>query len=150
MRCSTDRNPSHTYAAGTYTVSLTVTDDGGAIGSTSQNVTVSDGSTGETMHVSAIDMRDSTAGPNYFIYTSVTIVGTEGSVSDATVYLTTMLPDGSTTSGSGTTGSDGSVTFKLKSRQTGTYTSVVDDVTHASLTYDSGADEETIGSVLVP
>lgn len=42
---STDQNPSHTYAAdGTYTVSLTVTDDGGETGSTSQDVTVSSGS----------------------------------------------------------------------------------------------------------
>ena len=38
---STAANPSHTYAAaGTYTVSLTVTDNGGATGSTSQSVTV--------------------------------------------------------------------------------------------------------------
>lgn len=39
---STTRNPSKTYAAaGTYTVALTVTDNAGATGSTSQNVTVS-------------------------------------------------------------------------------------------------------------
>ncbi len=39
---STTRNPSKTYsAAGTYTVSLTVTDNGGATGSTSKQVTVS-------------------------------------------------------------------------------------------------------------
>ncbi|HUE90231.1 MAG TPA: S8 family serine peptidase [Vicinamibacterales bacterium] len=39
---STAQNPSHTYAAsGTYTVSLTVTDDGGATGTSSQSVTVS-------------------------------------------------------------------------------------------------------------
>ena len=39
---STDQNPAHTYAAaGTYTVSLTVTDDLGATNATSQDVTVS-------------------------------------------------------------------------------------------------------------
>ncbi|SEM33806.1 collagenase [Nonomuraea pusilla] len=41
---STAADPSHTYAAaGTYTVKLTVTDDGGATGTTSKQVTVSGG-----------------------------------------------------------------------------------------------------------
>lgn len=47
VNTSTAQHPSHTYAAsGTYTVSLTVTDNGGATSSTSQDVTVSDGSGG--------------------------------------------------------------------------------------------------------
>lgn len=42
---STEQNPAHTYdASGTYAVSLTVIDNDGGSGSTSQNVTVSDGS----------------------------------------------------------------------------------------------------------
>jgi serine protease len=45
---STAQNPSHTYAAdGTYTVNLTVTDDDGATGTTSQQVTVSSGGTSD-------------------------------------------------------------------------------------------------------
>jgi subtilisin family serine protease len=45
---STAQNPSHTYASGgTYTVSLTVTDDDGATDSTSQSLTVSAPSTGD-------------------------------------------------------------------------------------------------------
>ena len=44
---STSQNPSHTYAAaGTYSVSLTVTDNGGATGSKSANVTVTAPPTG--------------------------------------------------------------------------------------------------------
>jgi PKD repeat protein len=39
---STEQNPSHTFATeGTYNVTLTVTDDAGDTGSTSQNITVS-------------------------------------------------------------------------------------------------------------
>jgi subtilisin len=45
---STAQNPSHTYATdGTYSVNLTVTDDDGATGSTSQDVTVSSGGSGD-------------------------------------------------------------------------------------------------------
>ena len=44
---SSTRNPSHTYAAaGSYSVSLTVTDTGGQTNSRTQTVTVSDGSNG--------------------------------------------------------------------------------------------------------
>jgi extracellular elastinolytic metalloproteinase len=51
---STATNPSHTYAAaGTYTVSLTVTDDGGATGSTSESVTVSTAPGGDGITLSA-------------------------------------------------------------------------------------------------
>ena len=90
-------------------------------------------------------------GLNYFVYTKVTIVDeSDYPVSEATVYLTTTLPDDSTVSDSGITGSDGTVTFSVKSQQTGTYTSEVTDVIHASLTYDPRANVETSKSPTVP
>jgi PKD repeat protein len=55
---STATNPSHTYASGnTYTVSLTVTDNGGATGNTSQSVTVSSGGGGFTLTASGYKVR---------------------------------------------------------------------------------------------
>ena len=50
---STSQNPSHTYAAsGTYSVTLTVTDDMGATGVSVQSITVNDGTTtGPALHV---------------------------------------------------------------------------------------------------
>ncbi|GHH66854.1 protease [Streptosporangium violaceochromogenes] len=78
---STAANPSHTYsAAGTYTVKLTVTDDGGATASSSQQVTVStSGGGSNTPECTGGDARQlgqncqrsnlsATAGNYYYLY----------------------------------------------------------------------------------
>jgi thermitase len=104
-----------------------------------------------TMHVSAVTMWASASGKNYFVYTAVTIVDENNSpVPDATVDLTTTLPDGSTSSASGVTGADGVATFKVRSRQTGKYVSEVLNAAHAFYTYDPDANVETGASLDVP
>lgn len=103
---------------------------------------------GDVMHVSAISMWYTTGGPNYFIYTKVTIVDSkEAPVTEATVYLEMTLPD-TTVYDSGSTNGEGTVTFKLKSRQTGTYTSMVTDVKKSGWTYDP--EGETSKTLPVP
>jgi len=107
----------------------------------------------QKMHVNSIDMWYKAAGPNRFVYTKVKIVSsddtTDTPVSGATVYLEMTLPDYSKVFSSGNTANDGTVTFEVKSRQTGTYTSTVTDVVKYEWTYDSSANIETDDSIIV-
>jgi thermitase len=107
---------------------------------------------GDTMHVAAIDMSYTTGGPNKFVYTKVKIVDAAGivAVPEAMVYLETTLPDGSKKSYSGATNREGTVTFKLKSTQSGTYTSMVTDVVKDTWVYEPGANVETNKPISIP
>jgi hypothetical protein len=106
---------------------------------------------GETMHVAAIGVRYEQRGPNYTVHASVTIADRNGErVSGATVQVRIGLPDGSISSQSGHTGGDGMVTFRVRSGQQGTYTSVVMDVLKEGWSYDSVASMETSESLSVP
>ena len=138
-------------ASTSYYYTVSAVDSAGNEGTASEEVsgTTSEAG-GDVMHVSAIDMRYNTGGPNYFIYTEVTIVDrNSASVPEATVYLETTLPDGSTVSDSGSTNGEGSVTFKRKSKQPGEYTSEVTEVVKTDWTYDASANEETSASITV-
>jgi subtilisin family serine protease len=119
-----------------YTVSAVDSSDNEGTASDKAEGTTSEAG-GDVMDVSIIDMWYTTGGPNYFIYTKVTIVDNNRvSVPEATVYLETTLQGGSTVSDSGSTNGEGAVTFKLRSKQTGTYTSTVTNVEKSGWTYD--------------
>jgi hypothetical protein len=84
------------------------------------------------------------------VQTKVTIVDSNSApVPEATVYLETTLQGGSTVSDSGSTNGEGSVTFKLRSKQAGTYTSTVTDVVKTDWAYNSTANFETSDSKTV-
>ena len=107
--------------------------------------------TEQKMHVGDISMWYDKRGINYIIYTEVPILdASDQPVAEATVYLDIALPDGSVQSFSGTTGTDGTVTFSLRSKLTGTYTSTVTDVVKEGWIYDSTSNVETSESLNVP
>lgn len=135
---STSQNPSHTYAdAGTYTVSLTVTDDFGATGSESKSVTITDGTGGGTMHITSVTTITTRDGSGRFAEATFLIQDDAGNpVASATVEGTF----GGDLSGTDAGVSDGSGLVVLQSN---TFTSrpldlevCATSVTHASLIYD--------------
>ena len=101
------------------------------------------GGGGGDMYVSDITQTISKRGRNYSSRAVVTILDdTSSPVNGATVYITwSGVVSGSD---SGSTGTDGKVTFtSSRVRSTGPFTITVDDVTHTSYTYNPALNVET-------
>jgi len=143
---STQQNPSHTYAAeGTYTVSLTVTDSGSLSDTISKPVTVTDCPTLE-IFVYDITQTITKKGSKYNSTAVVTIRDTNSApVANATVSIHwSGVVSGSA---SGVTAANGTVSFtSAKVKSTGPFTITVDNVTHATLTYNPALNVETSDS----
>jgi len=144
-------NPTHTYEAGTYTVTLTVTDVGGFTGTDTATVTVAEAAD-NTVHVANIEMAIKIAGINTSALATITIVDAEGvPIQGATV--SGVWSDAASGSDSGITDAKGQVTVesdKVKRPPSGTtFTFTVTDVS-SDWIYDSDASDETSNSITVP
>jgi N-acetylmuramoyl-L-alanine amidase len=103
------------------------------------------------MHVEAIEMWAGSKGSNTFVYTQVTIQDQHGDpMSGAMVSLETTQPNDHVASQTGTTGNDGTVTFQLRAKGDGLYTSTVIDVSISGWNYTAGANVETSETLTVP
>lgn len=141
---STAQHPSHTFSAGgTFNVSLTVTDNEGATNTTSQNVTVSSGGAGATMHIESITTAIVRDGSTRMVEATFLILDDNGNpVSGATV-------DGSfggdlsgTDSGVTDTGGEAVLTSDAFTARPFDFGICADAVTHGSLTYDPGQNSD--------
>ncbi len=110
---------------------------------------------GGAMHVADIEMWSAQKGPNLIVYSQVTIVDAQGSpVPGVAVSVQTEQEINGTivnsTSATSETGTDGTVTFTLRSRSGGTFTTTVTGVSREGWTYDFEANVEVSESLAIP
>jgi len=129
---------STTLSDGTHTITAEVTDSGGKTASVSIKITV--GAPSGPMIVSVSSITYGTEGgrnQDRHLLITVALVDDLGNpVADASVSIDVSLGGSLYSSGMGTTGTGGTVTFKANNAPSGTYTTEVTDVTAAGLTWD--------------
>jgi PKD repeat protein len=140
--------PSHTFgAAGTYTVSLLVTDNAGATGSYTQQVTVSAAASGTASIGALTGIATSRQGGWTARVTILVVDDAVAPVSGATV-------TGNWSTGIGTsctTGANGTCAVSLNvNKKTANVTWTLGSVTHATLAYDPDGNVEEVITVYRP
>jgi hypothetical protein len=121
-------------------ITASVTDSGGQIGSDSISITLGSPSEPTTVSVSGFTYA-TTGGRDGKKHLSVTVALVDDlgdPVAGASVSILLEHDLGSSWTFTGTTGSDGTVTFSLPNAPFGCYTTVVTDVTEGELTWDDG------------
>jgi serine protease len=142
---------SHTYSAGgTYTVTLTVTDDGGATGTSSRQITVSASAGSGTLHVASLtgEAKDEVVGRFRYVtaYANVTVVDGDGkAVLDAevtgqwSVAATNVATDSTDDSGLAVLASS-----EVKARKKMKFVLTITNVQKAGYTYDDGGQPPSV------
>lgn len=140
-------NPSHTYAAGSYTARLTVTDPSGSVAQASVDITAKQPVVVPTLHVANIAMSASTSRRGTRATATVTVKDATGKLVSGAVVQGAW--SGATSAGvSGTTGSTGTVRFtSAYSKAGGTFTFTVRGVSLSGYAYDANQNLETSDSI---
>jgi serine protease AprX len=142
---ATGAQPGHTFsAAGTYEVTLQVTDDGGATGSTTQQVTVSAPQSGR-VSIAGLSPSSSVRKGGWTATVAISVRdGSAAPVSGATVTGTWSTGVGT----SCTTGTGGTCSVSLNlGRKVTSVAWTVAGISHATLTYDPVSN--TVSSITV-
>jgi subtilisin family serine protease len=127
---------SRTLSDGNHIITASVTDSGGKTGSDAISITV--GNPPDTVSVNSITYATEGGknGDKHLLITIALVNNGGGPVAGASVSIN-LFRDGSLDAqGTGTTGTDGTVTFSRKNAPNGCYTTTVTNVTAAGLTWD--------------
>jgi PKD repeat protein len=147
---STASNPSHTYAAGgSYTVQLTVTDNGGATASASSTVTVTAPPPPEPMWVGGLAATTTSARNTWTATVTIHVVDQHGPVGGVSVAGTWSAGSGGTSCTTNSAG-DCLVTSSSLNKKTTTVTYAVTGLTKVGWTYNAANNVMTSISVPKP
>ena len=132
---------STTLSDGNHTIIAEATDSGDKTGSASISITVGSPPSGPTT-VSVSSVTYATEGgrnqDKHLLIAVALLDDLDNAVAGASVSIDLFGDESFVASGTGTTGTDGTVTFSLKNAQSGSYTTTVTDVTAAGLTWVGG------------
>ena len=136
---------STTLSDGSHTVTAEVTDSGGKTGSVSIKLTVGVPSGPTTVSVSSITyVTEGGRNQDRHLLITVALADDLGNpVAGASVSINVLLDGSLYGSGTGTTGTDGTITFKMNNAPSGTYATAVTDVTAADLSWDGSTPDNS-------